>query len=105
MFHHVFAYILETKETAFVHALASAAITHCAAEWCADNNGSVTYCGCDKSLDNDALKDDERWECSPDINFAIEFTSQLMDTKSHRASSQHKAFILHNSEIGQQVRK
>ena len=88
-----------------MHALASAAVTYCVAQWCADNNGSVTYCGCDKSLDNHELEDDERWECSPDINFAIEFTRQLMNTKLHSASKQYKAFVLHNSEVGQLVRK
>ena len=105
MFHHAFTHILETKEAAFVHALASATITHSVAKWCANKNGSVTYCGCDKSLDYNALEDGERWKCSADINFAINFTKKLMNTKLHNASSQYRAFILHNSKVGQQVCK
>ena len=97
---------VETKEAAFVHALASATITHSVAQWCEDNSGKVEgkvdYCGCDKTWSNETLPD-KIWKCSPDIHFAAEFTKQLVKARVHNATSQYKFFVLHNSKIGQLV--
>ena len=93
---------LETKEAAFVHALASATITRAVAQWCADNDGKVDYCGCDKTWSNETLPN-QRWGCSPDIHFGVEFTRQLVKARVDNATSQYKSFVLCNSRIGQLV--
>ena len=85
-----------------MHALASATITHTVAEWCEVNDGKVDYCGCDKTWSNETLPD-KIWRCSPDINFATEFTKQLMKARVNDATTQYKFFVLHNSKIGQLV--
>ena len=100
MFHHVFSTCtLETKEAAFVQALASATITRAVAQWCEDNDGKVDYCGCDKTWSNET----QRWRCSPDIHFGVEFTRQLVKARVDNTTSQYKSFVVHNSKIGQLV--
>ena len=97
----VYISLLDTKEAAFVHALASAAVVHTVAEKCA--NCSLPYCGCLKLNDED-LPNDETWEgCSPDIYFALNFTKQFVDCRESNASLEHKAFALHNNRVGRQV--
>ena len=92
----------ETKESAFVHALASAAAVHAVAERCASNH--LHYCGCDKTLDNEDLPSSERWGgCSPDIAFSINFTKSFVDRRVDNATLQYQKFVLHNNRIGQLV--
>ena len=86
-----------------MHALASATIVHNVAQWCADNDGKFDYCGCDKTLDNESLLSNEQWGCSPDIDFGVAFTKRLVNTRVDNTTPHYKAFVLHNSEIGQLV--
>ena len=95
---------VETKEAAFVYALASATVVHNVAQKCAHNSNMLGYCGCDSTLSDEALESGETWGCSPDIDFGINFTQQLLDiTVGNTTSDRHKTFILHNSKIGQSV--
>ena len=92
----------ETKEAAFVHALASAAVVHAVAEICARN--SLQYCGCDKTLNNETLLPGERWEgCSPNIDFSINFAKSFVDRRVDNTTLQYQKFVLHNNRIGQMV--
>ena len=91
----------ETKEAAFVHALASAAVVHVVAERCVHNK-YLQYCGCDKTLNDETLSPDERWAgCSPDIDFSINFAKSFMDRSVDNATLQYQNFVLHNNRIGQ----
>ena len=96
MIHHDF-YPIETKEAAFVYALTCATVVSTVAQWCAKNDGKVTYCGCDKTLE------DEKLGCSPDVEFGIQFSKQLINAGIDNATLHHKTFILHNCEVGQLV--
>ena len=99
-----FLHTLETKEAAFVYALASGTIVHTVAHWCAKNDSKVDYCGCDQTLGNETLLHNEKWAgCFPDIHFGINFTKQLVNARVNNATPRYKAFVVHNSEIGQLV--
>ena len=97
----------ETKEAAFVYALATATVIHTVAKECAKHEGNnLGYCGCDGTLKNEMLEPGKEWGgCSPDLDFSINFAKQLLNgTISDNATSeQHKIFISHNSKIGQSV--
>ena len=90
----------ETKEAAFVHALASAVVVHAVAGRCTRNN--LQYCGCDKTLNDETLPPGERWAgCSPDIDFSINFAKSFVDRSVDNATLQYQNFVLHNNRIGQ----
>ena len=92
----------ETKEAAFVHALASAAVVHAVVGRCACNN--LQYCGCDKTLNDEMLLPSERWAgCSPDVDFGINFVKSFVDRRVDNAPLQYQKFVLHNNEIGRSV--
>ena len=95
--------LLDTKEAAFVYALASAAVVHTVAEKCAKGNG-LPYCGCLNNEDLEDLPAGERWVgCSPDINFGLSFAEKFLDSRESSAPLKHKAFALHNNRIGRKV--
>lgn len=99
---------LETKEAAFVYALATATVVTAVAKQCTKRDGkALSYCGCDHTLTDDMLGPDQRWGgCSPDVDFSMNFTTQLLDgyiSDNNTTSEQHKTFISHNSKIGQLV--
>ena len=99
-----FVSVLETKESAFVYALASAAVVHTVAENCVKNQKHLPYCGCDKSLNNKDLPEGERWAgCSPDMKFSVNFTKEFLDRRVDNKSLQFKTFVLHNNNIGRLV--
>ena len=97
----------ETKEAAFLYALATATVIHTVAEECAKHEGkNLGYCGCDSTLKNEMLEPGKEWGgCSPDLNFSINFAKQLLNGTilDNATSEQHKIFISHNSKIGQSV--
>ena len=100
----MFLLTLETKETAFLYALASATVVHAIAEECREQG--LPYCKCDSTLHNGALGDSEKWGCSADIDFSVRFTKQLLHGRLdnvHDTASNYKDFVLHNSKIGQWV--
>ena len=100
---YMFLFTSETKEAAFVYALASATVVHAVADKCAKKKCGLPYCKC--NMDSDALETGESWEgCLPDIKFGMDFAKLLLNTRDDfHATSNHKDFILHNSEIGRLV--
>ena len=99
-----FVSVLDTKESAFVYALASAAVVHTVADNCVKDNKKLPYCGCDKSLNNDDLPEGERWAgCSPDMKFSVNFTKEFLDKRVDNETVQFKTFVLHNNRIGRLV--
>ena len=95
---------VETKEAAFVYALTSATIVHAVAQLCAHYGNSLSSCGCYSGLDDETLEAGETWGCSPDIDFSMNFTRQLVEGRNDNDTPKYKAFVLHNSKIGQLVR-
>ena len=98
---------LESKEATFVYALATATVVHAVAKECARHGGNaLSYCGCNSALEDEMLEPGQKWgECSPDVDFSVTFTKQLLDgmISDNATSEQHKTFISHNSKIGQLV--
>ena len=97
-------FFLETKESAFVYALASAAVVHTVADKCMQLEKHLPYCGCNKNLKNSDLPAGEKWAgCSPDMNFTLNFVKSFLDRRVNNDTELHKAFVLHNNRIGRVV--
>ena len=104
--HIIYIYVLtlETKEAAFVYALASATVVHTVSRKCIENASKLHYCGCDKNLKKELLPDDQKWGgCSPDIDFSINFSKAFVDRREGSATLRHQIFVLHNNRIGRLV--
>lgn len=87
-----------------MYALASAAVVHTVADQCVKYANKLRYCGCDKSLKDEALANGETWAgCSPDIRFSINFTKEFVDRGVDGATRKQRAFVLHNNKIGRLV--
>jgi len=96
--------ILETKEAAFVYALASATVVHTIARRCTDSANKLHYCGCNRSLKDKVLPDGQKWGgCSPDIDFSVNFSKAFVDRREGNATLKHQTFVLHNNKIGRLV--
>ena len=96
--------LLETRESAFVYALASAAVVHTVAKKCMDLKADLPYCGCDMNLKNSDLPAGEKWAgCSPDMNFTINFVKDFLDRRVNNETDGHSAFVLHNNRLGRLV--
>jgi len=92
-----FSLFSETKEVAFVYALASAAIVHTVATNC--RKYKLTYC-----VNNHTMSDNQTlMGQSPDVDFSIDYAKQMLDSRVDNASLQYKTFVLHNNNIGQMV--
>ena len=97
-------FALVSKESAFVYALASASVVYTVAEQCMEDPDLLPYCGCDRSLKNSDLPEDEKWAgCSPDVNFALDFTKKFLDRRVDNYEIKEKHFVLHNNRIGRSV--
>ena len=98
-----YVFLSETKEAAFVYALASAAVVHTVADQCVKYADKLHYCGCDSGLKDEAANE-KSVGCSPDMNFSIKFAKQFVDRREDNIDSlQHRTFVLHNNKIGRLV--
>ena len=87
-----------------MYALASAVVVHTVADRCVKYADKLRYCGCDKSLRDEALANGEKWAgCSPDIHFSVSFVKAFVDRREDGATLKHRTFVLHNNKIGRLV--
>lgn len=94
------------RETAFIYAITSAAVTHSVAKACSE--GSIESCTCDYSHQfNHQAKNPKGayWEwggCSDNIGFGIKFARDFVDT-GERGRNYREKMNLHNNEAGRMV--
>lgn len=108
---HYFLIILGCRETAFIYAVTSAAVTHSIARACAE--GSIESCTCDYSHQSRApqtnnmgsvagVRDWEWGGCSDNIGFGFKFSREFVDT-GERGRTLREKMNLHNNEAGRAV--
>ncbi|CAA9998821.1 unnamed protein product [Nesidiocoris tenuis] len=98
------------RETAFIYAITSAAVTHAVARACAE--GSIESCTCDYSHVSrgspkgagapggvHGVRDWEWGGCSDNIGFGFKFSREFVDT-GERGRSLREKMNLHNNEAG-----
>uniref|UniRef100_A0A182IKA7 Protein Wnt n=1 Tax=Anopheles atroparvus TaxID=41427 RepID=A0A182IKA7_ANOAO len=96
------------RETAFIYAITSAAVTHSVARACSE--GSIESCTCDYSHHNrepqmnnmGAVAGVGDWEwggCSDNIGFGFKFSREFVDT-GERGRTLREKMNLHNNEAG-----
>ncbi|XP_075213150.1 wnt family member 1 wingless isoform X2 [Lycorma delicatula] len=89
------------RETAFIYAITSAAVTHAVARSCSE--GSIESCTCDYSHQArppaTGLRDWEWGGCSDNIGFGFKFSREFVDT-GERGRSLREKMNLHNNEAG-----
>lgn len=89
-----------TRESAFVHAIASAGVAFAVTRACAD--GSATICGCDTRHKGPP---GEGWKwggCSEDVEFGIMVSREFADARENRPDAR-SAMNRHNNEAGRTV--
>nr|KAF7425097.1 hypothetical protein H0235_007535 [Vespula pensylvanica] len=88
------------RETAFIYAIMSAAVTHSIARACSE--GSIQSCSCDythQSRAPSAVRDWEWGGCSDNIGYGIKFSREFVDT-GERGRNLREKMNLHNNEAG-----
>ena len=82
------------RETAFVHAIVSAGVTHTISRNCSE--GSLAHCGCER---NGAISGDSwKWGgCSDNVVFGTQVSKQYLDRMSNEARTLAN---IHNNEAG-----
>lgn len=99
------------RETAFIYAITSAAVTHSIARACSE--GSIESCTCDYSHQSrspqtsqgGAVAGVHNWEwggCSDNIGFGFKFSRDFVDT-GERGRTLREKMNLHNNEAGRAV--
>lgn len=102
---------LGCRETAFIYAITSAAVTHSIARACSE--GSIESCTCDYSHQSRSpqtnsmgqvagVRDWEWGGCSDNIGFGFKFSREFVDT-GERGRSLREKMNLHNNEAGRIV--
>ncbi|KAM9455854.1 protein Wnt-11 [Clarias gariepinus] len=96
-----------TRESAFVHALSAAAISHTIARAC--SNGDLRLCTCGP-IPGDALEPGHRWGgCADNLHYGLsmgsKFSDAAMKMKKKTGLHPNKLMHLHNSEVGRQALK
>jgi len=95
-------FISATRETAFLHAISSAAITHEFTHQCSQNR--VPGCKCGKTRKQPKTNSGWQWgSCSDDIKFGEKETRRFID-KLEKGNDGRTAFNLHNNEVGRKVK-
>ena len=93
--------ISATRETAFLHAISSAAITHQITFQCAQNR--IPRCKCGKTRKQPLGNRDWQWGgCSDNIKFGEKETRRFID-KLEKGNDARTAFNLHNNAVGRKV--
>lgn len=91
-----------TRESAFVHAIASAGVAFAVTRSCAE--GSSTICGCD-SHHKGSSGDGWKWGgCSEDADFGVLVSREFADARENRPDAR-SAMNRHNNEAGRAVRE
>ncbi|XP_050448569.1 protein Wnt-1 [Cataglyphis hispanica] len=88
------------RETAFIYAITSAAVTHSIARACSE--GSIQSCSCDythQSRTSSAVRDWEWGGCSDNIGYGFKFSREFVDT-GERGRNLREKMNLHNNEAG-----
>ncbi|XP_061183958.1 protein Wnt-1-like isoform X1 [Saccostrea echinata] len=95
----IFGKILEkgNRETAFIYAITSAAVTHSIARACAE--GSIYTCSCDYNLNQQSGKDWEWGGCSDNAKFGHRFSRKFVDVLEKGRDFRYM-MNLHNNEAG-----
>ncbi|MCJ8742171.1 hypothetical protein PDJAM_G00079000 [Pangasius djambal] len=96
-----------TRESAFVYALAAAAISHTIARAC--TSGDLRLCTCGP-IPGDALEPGHRWGgCTDNLHYGLimgsKFSDAPMKMKKKTGLHPNKLMHLHNSEVGRQALK
>lgn len=92
---------LATRESAFVHAIASAGVAFAVTRSCAE--GTSTMCGCDSHHKGPP---GEGWKwggCSEDAEFGVLISREFADARENRPDAR-SAMNRHNNEAGRMVR-
>lgn len=90
-----------TRETAFIHAISSAAITHEITLQC--RQGKIPGCSCAVVKKQRRVTDDWQWGgCSDDIRYGEKETRRFID-RLENGNDARTAFNLHNNEVGRKV--
>lgn len=93
-----------TRESAFVYALAAAAVTHSIAQAC--TSGELPLCSCG-SVPSEVPGPDFRWGgCGDNLRYGLQLGAAFADSplKSSKLGTQAlKAMNLHNNAAGRQV--
>ena len=98
----MYRFISATRETAFLHAISSAAITHELTHQC--TQGRIPGCKCGKTRKQP--KGNSRWQwrgCSDDIKFGEKESRRFID-ELEKGNDARTAFNLHNNEVGRKVK-
>lgn len=89
-----------TRESAFVHAIASAGVAFAVTRACAE--GSATICGCD-SRHKGPPGEGWKWGgCSEDVDFGSMVSREFADARENRPDAR-SAMNRHNNEAGRMV--
>lgn len=95
-------FFLGNRETAFIYAITSAAVTHSVARACAE--GSIYSCSCDYNLKEPSGKDWEWGGCSDNAKFGHKFSRKFVDVLEKGRDFRYM-MNLHNNEAGRVVSK
>ncbi|XP_052080014.1 protein Wnt-1-like isoform X2 [Mytilus californianus] len=96
----IFGKILQKgcRETSFIYAITTAAVTHSIARACAD--GSILTCNCDYSMREPPAKADWDWGgCSDNAKFGHKFSRKFVDVLEKGKDFRYM-LNLHNNEAG-----
>ena len=97
------SYSIGTRETAFIHALSSAAMVHSVTNAC--SRGSLDYCGCDHTVSGASKQDFEWAGCSDNVVYGASFSQKFADAQE-RLKGKHlvKGLVnVHNNKAGRTV--
>lgn len=92
-------YFLESRETAYVHAINSAALAWSITRAC--SKGDLEECSCD----NNIRRKQRKWQwggCSEDVNYGIQFARKFIDIQENNRTDAG-LMNLHNNEAGRRV--
>lgn len=90
-----------TRETAFIHAISAAAITHEITHQC--RQGKIPECKCAQVKKQRKGSDDWQWGgCSDNIRYGEKETKRFID-KLENGNDARTAFNLHNNDVGRKV--
>jgi len=103
--------LIETKpgsrESAFVHAITSAAIAYRVTAACSDEN--LQHCTCDPKKRGGSSTDEQgkfEWNgCSDNINYGVDFAQRYLDSLETSENHAINLINLHNNLIGRKAVK